>query len=78
MAVFRLLEGSFSFADCGKAKMSGTKKLECQLTLRAGQIVYDPNGLSMPEWEHAPAGVLGTAAVSSDTSTALRATLQKR
>ena len=25
------------------------------LTLRAGQIVYDPTGLSMPEWEQAPA-----------------------
>ena len=24
------------------------------VTLRAGQIVYDPSGLSMPEWEHAP------------------------
>jgi dihydroorotase len=54
VAVFRALEGAFSFADCGKAKMSGTKKLECQLTLRAGQIVYDPFGVSMPEWEHAP------------------------
>jgi dihydroorotase len=54
VAVFRLLEGKYSFADCGKAKMSGTQKLECQLTLRAGQIVYDPFGLSMPEWENAP------------------------
>jgi dihydroorotase len=54
VAVFRALEGTFGFADCGKAKMTGTKKLECQLTLRAGQIVYDPSGVSMPEWEHAP------------------------
>jgi dihydroorotase len=54
VAVFRALEGAFSFADCGKAKMSGSKKLECQLTLRAGQIVYDPFGVSMPEWEQAP------------------------
>ncbi len=35
--------------------MNGTRKLECQLTLRAGQIVYDPTGLSMPAWEQAPA-----------------------
>lgn len=54
VAVLRQLEGNFSFADCGKAKMRGTKKLECQMTLRAGQIVYDLSGLSMPEWEHAP------------------------
>ena len=54
LAVFRQLEGGFSFADCGKAKMLGRLKLECQLTIRAGQIVYDPWGLGMPEWEHAP------------------------
>jgi dihydroorotase len=54
VAVFRLLEGNYSFADCGKARMSGKYKLECQLTLRAGQIVYDPYGVSMPEWEQAP------------------------
>jgi dihydroorotase len=55
VAVFRQLEGNFSFADCGKARMNGTKKLECQLTLRKGQIVFDPWGMSMPEWENAPA-----------------------
>jgi hypothetical protein len=25
------------------------------MTLRAGKIVYDPTGLSMPEWTDAPA-----------------------
>lgn len=54
VAVFKLLEGTFSYTDCGKAKIVGTQKLECQLTLRAGHIVYDPNGMSMPLWEHAP------------------------
>ena len=55
VAVFRHLEGAFSFADCGRAKMLGRHKLECQLTLRAGQVVFDPTGLTMPEWEQAPA-----------------------
>ena len=55
VAVFNLLEGTFGYTDCGRVKMTGTHKLECRLTLRAGQIVYDPNGMSMPEWEHAPA-----------------------
>ena len=54
LAIFRQLEGDFHFADCGKARMAGRLKLECQLTLRDGQIVYDPWGLSMPDWEHAP------------------------
>jgi dihydroorotase len=54
VAVFAELEGNFSFADCGKARLSGRKKLECRLTLRAGQVVFDPYGLTMPEWENAP------------------------
>ncbi len=55
VAVFKVWEGPFSFADCGRAKMSGNYKLECLLTLRAGQVVYDPSGLTMPEWPDAPA-----------------------
>lgn len=54
VAVFKLLSGEFSFVDCGKAKMKGNKKLECAMTLRAGEIVFDPSGLSMPEWRNAP------------------------
>lgn len=54
VAVLRMLTGEFSFVDCGKAKMSGDRKLECAMTLRAGEIVYDPSGLSMPRWEDAP------------------------
>ncbi len=54
VAVFKLLEGDFTFVDCGKAKMHGHQKLECQMTLRAGEIVFDPTGLSMPEWKEAP------------------------
>lgn len=55
IAVFALHEGTFGFVDCGRAKLTGRQKLECMLTLRAGKIVYDPTGLSMPEWPDAPA-----------------------
>ena len=54
VAVLKLLQGSFGYTDCGRAKMMGGEKLECALTARAGKIVYDPTGLSMPEWENAP------------------------
>jgi dihydroorotase len=37
------------------AKMIGTKKFDCIMTIRAGDIVFDPTGLSMPEWKNAPA-----------------------
>ena len=55
VAVFRLREGDFFFSDCGRARLRGRFKLECALTLRAGEVVYDPGGLSMPDWEQAPA-----------------------
>ncbi len=54
VAVFEHYEGTFGFTDCGCAKIIGSQKLECAMTLRAGKIVYDPTGLSMPEWRHAP------------------------
>ncbi|MCL5019629.1 MAG: amidohydrolase/deacetylase family metallohydrolase [Patescibacteria group bacterium] len=54
VAVIELLKGKFSYADCGKAKMTGDKKLQAVMTIRAGDIVYDPTGISMPEWENAP------------------------
>jgi dihydroorotase len=55
VAVLKLQEGTFGFVDCGRAKMTGTQKLECLLTVRAGKVVYDPTGLTMPEWPDAPA-----------------------
>ncbi|MBC7237785.1 MAG: amidohydrolase/deacetylase family metallohydrolase [Chloroflexi bacterium] len=54
VAVLHVREGKFGFIDCGRAKLTGNKKLECVLTVQEGQIRYDPNGLSMPEWEDAP------------------------
>jgi len=54
VAVLRTLEGPYSYTDCGRARFTGQGKLECALTLRAGQVVWDPTGLSMPPWENAP------------------------
>ena len=42
------------YLDAGHASMRGNKKLECIMTIRAGEIVYNPMALGMPEWEHAP------------------------
>jgi len=55
VAVLKLLEGTFGFSDCGRARMTGQRKLDCALTIRAGQVVYDPTGFTMPEWPAAPA-----------------------
>ena len=54
MAVFALDEGRFAFVDCGRARLVGDRRLRCALTLRAGEIVYNPEGLGLPEWPDAP------------------------
>jgi len=54
IAVLELCEGEFGYVDCGQARMSGSRKLSCEMTLRAGEIVYDVNGRSAPAWEEAP------------------------
>jgi dihydroorotase len=55
VAVLQLQEGEFGFSDCGKAKMIGQQKLECAMTIRAGEVVYDPSGMTMPLWTDLPA-----------------------
>jgi dihydroorotase len=48
IAVFSLEKGNFGFVDINREKMMGTQKLTAELTLRAGKIVYDLNGLTSP------------------------------
>ncbi|MCY4018973.1 MAG: amidohydrolase/deacetylase family metallohydrolase [Chloroflexi bacterium] len=54
IAVLELCEGDFGYVDCGQARLNGSRKLSCEMTLRAGEIVYDLNGRSAPAWEDAP------------------------
>ncbi|HEX5155164.1 MAG TPA: amidohydrolase/deacetylase family metallohydrolase [Parafilimonas sp.] len=48
IAIFDLREGDFGFFDYVGDKIKGNKKLECELTIRAGKIVYDLNGIADP------------------------------
>jgi dihydroorotase len=50
LALLRLSRGQFGYWDCGRGRMVGDRRLECQLTVRAGQVVYDREGLTMPDW----------------------------
>jgi dihydroorotase len=51
VAIFRMHEGQFGFIDSSGAANKGTKKLETELTLRAGRIVWDLNGIGAKIWE---------------------------
>jgi dihydroorotase len=54
VAVFSLRKGDFGFLDVHRNKMKGTQKLEDELTIRAGKIVWDLNGISAPLWDAKP------------------------
>ncbi len=48
ISVFNVREGKFGFFDYTGYKINASKKLECELTIRAGKIVYNLNGISDP------------------------------
>lgn len=54
VAVLRLEHGKFGFTDMYGARMDGTEKLVCEMTVKGGKIVYDLNGISRPEWTTLP------------------------
>jgi dihydroorotase len=51
VAVFSLQKGKFGFIDSSGFRMDGTQKLQCELTIRDGLVVYDLNGISRPAWD---------------------------
>jgi dihydroorotase len=54
IAVLRLETGSYGFVDTYGARLRGTQKLTCELTLRDGKVVYDLNGMTRPDWHTLP------------------------
>ncbi len=61
VAVLRLEQGHFGFTDMYGARMDGSEKLICELTLREGRVVYDLNGITRPDWRTLPKGYKSTA-----------------
>ncbi|OKS87479.1 amidohydrolase/deacetylase family metallohydrolase [Mucilaginibacter polytrichastri] len=51
VAILNLRKGNFGLFDYTGYKINATQKLECELTIRAGNIVYDLNGIASPIYE---------------------------
>lgn len=51
VAVLNLRKGDFGFLDVRGNKLKGNQKLEAELTIRAGRIVWDLNGTAAPLWD---------------------------
>jgi dihydroorotase len=54
VTVLRLENGQFGFTDMYGARLRGTRKLTCELTVRSGKVVYDLNGITRPDWQTLP------------------------
>ncbi len=50
IAVLRVDHGRFGLVDAQGSRFDATKLLECELTLRDGQVVWDLNGRTSPDW----------------------------
>ena len=53
VAVLGMLEGHFYYRDCGWGCIDGKYRLECALTLRRGEVVWDRHALTCPHWQEA-------------------------
>ncbi len=51
IAILSVLNGNFGFIDAGGNKLEGNRKLESELTIRAGKIVWDLNGIAAQKWK---------------------------
>lgn len=51
VAILGSKKGKFGFIDSAGYKIEGDRKLEAELTIRAGEIVWDQNGLAAASWE---------------------------
>ncbi len=51
VAVLRLEQGRFGFVDSYGARLQGTQRLICELTVRDGLVVWDLNGITRTDWD---------------------------
>lgn len=60
VAVLSRETGKFGFTDMYGARLQGTQRLVCELTIRGGKIVYELNGIGRPDWDKLPKNYLQT------------------
>jgi dihydroorotase len=51
VVALRLVKGAYGFVDVNGARMQGTQKLEGELTMSAGKVVWDLNGMTRSDWK---------------------------
>jgi dihydroorotase len=54
VAVLSVTSGKFGYVDVDGGKLEGNQRLQAELTVRAGEVVWDLNGISRPAWQKNP------------------------
>ena len=54
IAVLRVDRGNFGFLDSAGARKSGNQAIVCEMTLRAGKVMWDLNGRAAQDWTTFP------------------------
>lgn len=67
LAVLDMVKGKFGLFDYTGFKVETDKKLQCELTIRAGKIVYDLNGIANPVYPPKKAAQSRQEAVKGQT-----------
>jgi len=67
VAILSVREGKFGLFDYTGYKVEASKKLECELTIRAGKIVYDLNGIASPVYPPKKVAKSKEAALKAET-----------
>jgi dihydroorotase len=67
LAILSVREGKFGLFDYTGYKVEASKKLECELTIRAGKIVYDLNGIVSPVYPPKTVAKSKEAALKAET-----------
>jgi dihydroorotase len=67
VAILSIRDGKFGYFDYTGYKMNATQKFECELTIRAGKIVYDLNGIATPVYSPKKVAKSNEAAAKGET-----------
>jgi dihydroorotase len=54
VAAFAIEKGQFGFLDSAGARYNGTQRINCELTLRKGRVVWDLNARAGQDWKNFP------------------------
>lgn len=53
LVIFNFKKGDFGFVDSHGFKLNGNQKIEAEVTIRSGRIVWNLNGMGYPTWDSA-------------------------